>query len=194
MPSRSGTRPSSPTRSPVAPGNTCPSATSTFQAWSRVSVSAQDFAWRSSRIPGRPTWPSSSAGNSPKRDIVTTSPHGRGGPAHRFPPRCALFFVGNCRPERYNPRPGDCRLGRCQPNTAQIRQDGTRAGFAATVVGRVGGLEMNQFAPESFARSGTRVRSPISKRRSRRLMRFAAISLLATIVGLGLLAVGIGAL
>jgi hypothetical protein len=53
---------------------------------------------------------------------------------------------------------------------------------------------MNQFAPDSFARSGTRVRSPISKRRSRRLMRFALISLGATIFGLGLLAAGIGAM
>jgi hypothetical protein len=53
---------------------------------------------------------------------------------------------------------------------------------------------MKDYAPEVFTRDGTRVHSPLSRRRTRRLARFAAISVLATLAGLALLAVGISGL
>jgi hypothetical protein len=51
---------------------------------------------------------------------------------------------------------------------------------------------MKPDAQDNFARNSTRVRSPISHRRARRLARFAALSLLATLAGVGLLLWGIG--
>ena len=51
---------------------------------------------------------------------------------------------------------------------------------------------MKQYTHESFVRSSAKVHSPISKRRARRLMRFAILSIMATVAGIGLLAVAMG--
>jgi hypothetical protein len=51
---------------------------------------------------------------------------------------------------------------------------------------------MEHYRTTDFTRHGNRVKSPISQRRARRLLRFAIICAMVVAVGLALLVLGLG--